>query len=112
MRDVHRQRGPHGPDRVDREHPLEFRRDHVLITGGRCEIGLGIANTFLDQGMRVTLVDLNIALGEALAAEHERISQVAHDRADTEAVAAQLNPFALSPDAPDVLINGDLYVGP
>ncbi len=91
---------------------MEFRRDHVLITGGRCEIGLGIANTFLDQGMRVTLVDLNIALGEALAAEHERISQVAHDRADTEAVAAQLNPFALSPDAPDVLINGDLYVGP
>ena len=91
---------------------MEFRRDHVLITGGRSDIGLGIANEFPDQGMRVTLVDLNIALGEALAAERERISQVAHDLADAEAVAAQLNPIALSPDAPDVRINSGLYVGP
>ena len=91
---------------------MEFRRDHVLITGECGDIGLGIANAFLDQGMRVTLVDLNIALGESLSAEHERISQVAHDLADAEAVAAQLKPFALSPDAPDVLINGSLYVGP
>ena len=112
MRDVHRQRGPHGPDRVDREHPLKFRRDHVLITGGRSDIGLGIANAFPNQGMRVTLVDLNIALGEALAAEHERISLIELDLADADAVATRLNPLAQSLDAPAVLINGGLFVGP
>ena len=76
---------------------MEIKGDHVLITGECGDSGLGIANAFLDLGMRVTLVDLNIALGELLAAE---------------AVAARLIPFALSPDAPDVLINGGLYVGP
>ena len=85
---------------------MEVKGDHVLITGGCGDIGLGIANAFLDQGMRVTLVDLNIAPGETLAAEHERVSLVELDLADADAVAARLTPLAQSPDAPDVPING------
>ncbi|MXW85810.1 MAG: SDR family oxidoreductase [Boseongicola sp. SB0673_bin_14] len=94
------------PNRIHGEHPLEVKGDHVLITGVCGDIGLGIANAFLDQGMRVTLVDLNIAPGETLAAERERVSLVELDLADADAVAARLTPLAQSPDAPDVLING------
>ena len=91
---------------------MEIKGDHVLFTGGCGDIGLGIAKAFLGQGKRVTLVDLNITPGEALAAKHERISLVKLDLADADAVAARLDPLARSPDAPDVLINGGLYVGP
>ena len=85
---------------------MEIKGDHVLITGGCGDIGLGIANAFLVQGMRVTLADLNIAPGEALDAVHEQMSQIELDLADADAGAARLNPLAQSPDAPDVLING------
>ncbi|MDE0521225.1 MAG: SDR family NAD(P)-dependent oxidoreductase [Boseongicola sp.] len=85
---------------------METRGDHVLITGGCDDIGLGIAHAFLDQGMRITLVDPNIAPGQALAAEQDRASLIELDLANAEAVAARLNPLAQSPDAPDVLING------
>lgn len=85
---------------------MEIKGDHVLITGGCGDVGLDIAKAFLDQGKRVTLVDLNITPGEGLAAEHERTSLVELDLADPDAVAARLNPLARSPDAPDVLIDG------
>ena len=85
---------------------MEFKGDHVLITGGCGDIGLGIAHARLDQGKRITLVDLNIAPRETLAAEHDRAGRIEPDLADAEAGAARLEPFAQSPDAPDVPING------
>ena len=85
---------------------MDIKGDHVLVTGGCGDIGLGIARAFLDQGKRVTLVDLDIVPGKALAAEHGRISLVELDLADADAVETRLGPLARLPDAPDVLING------
>lgn len=77
-----------------------------MITGGCGDIGLGIARAFLDKGKRVTLVDLNIASGEALAAENDRVSLIQLDLADAQAVEEQLRPLARSDGAPDILVNG------
>ncbi|MDE0694968.1 MAG: hypothetical protein OXH76_03940 [Boseongicola sp.] len=65
---------------------MEFKGDHVLVAGGCGDIG--IANAFLDQGKRVRLVDLHIAPGEALSAEHERLGLIELELAD-EAVTVQ-----------------------
>ncbi len=85
---------------------MKIKGNHVLVTGGCGDIGLGIARAFLDQGKRVTLVDLNVSPDEALAAEHEGVSLVKLDLADADAVEARLGPMAQSPGAPDVLVNG------
>ena len=82
---------------------MKIKGNHVLVTGGCAEIGLGIAHAFLDQGKRV---DLNISPGEALAAECTGESAIELDLADADAVEARLSPVAQSPGAPDVLVNG------
>ena len=105
-RDVRRQPVPLGPNRVHREHPLEIRGSHVIGTGGYGDSGLGIANAFPDQDMRVTPVDLNIAPGEALTGRREHIGLIEPDIAESNAVTAQPTPLAQSPDAPSVPVNG------
>ena len=95
-----------GPNRDDWERLLDINGDHVLVTGGCGDIGLGIARAFLERDRRGTLVDLNIEPGTALAAGHERISLIELDLAESAAVEMRLRPLAQSPGAPDVLING------
>ena len=95
-----------GPNRDDWEHLSDIKGDHDLVTGGCGKFGLGIARAFLEQGKRVTLVDLNIEPGKALAAGHEQISLIELDLADAVAVEARLKPLEQSPGAPHVLVNG------
>ncbi len=85
---------------------MEIVGNNVLITGGCGDIGLGIARAFLGECKRVTLVDLDIAPGEALAAECSGVRLVRLNLADADAVEEELRPLAKSDDAPDVLING------
>ncbi|MYA89193.1 MAG: hypothetical protein F4X97_12230 [Boseongicola sp. SB0662_bin_57] len=68
---------------------MEIKADHVRITGGRGDIGLGIANALVGRGKRITLADQNISTGETLAAEHDRTSLIELDLAEAEAVAIQ-----------------------
>ncbi len=85
---------------------MEIKGNHVLITGGGGDIGLGIARAFLERGKRVTLVDQNAAPAEELSAALGQLTLIELDLSDSAAVEAQLSPLAQSDDAPDILING------
>ena len=85
---------------------MEIKGGRVLITGGCGDIALGIAAAFLEHGKRVTLVDRNIAPGEARFAGHPDVTFIELNLADAPAVEARLGPLAQSDDAPDILING------
>ena len=86
-----------GPNRDDWERLLDINGDHVLVTGGCGDIGLGIARAFLERDRQGTLVDLNIEPGTALAAGHERISLIELDLADSAAVEMRLRPLRNHP---------------
>lgn len=85
---------------------MEIAGTHALITGGCGDIGLSIARAFLADGKRVTLVDLNIAPGEALSRDHDSVALVKLDLADAASVETALRPLAETDDSPDILING------
>ena len=72
---------------------MDITGDHVLVTGGCGDFGLGIARAILEPG-------------KALATGYKRNSLVELDLADGDAVETRLCPFAQLPDAPDFLING------
>lgn len=85
---------------------MRIAGNHALITGGCGDIGLGIARAFLEEGKRVTLVDLDTAPGEPLARSCDGVSMIQLDLSDTDATEATLRPLSLSDDAPDILVNG------
>jgi NAD(P)-dependent dehydrogenase (short-subunit alcohol dehydrogenase family) len=63
---------------------------HCLITGGAGSVGLACAKLFLDQGARVTLVDLHPldSLPASLSDHADRILHLAADVSDVESTAA------------------------
>ena len=85
---------------------MKIAGENVLITGGCGDIGRGIARAFLDEGKRVTLVDLNTEPGSKLEADPDRLRLIELDLADAVATEEALRPLACSDDAPDVLVNG------
>ena len=77
--------------------------NHVLVTGGCGDIGLGIARAFLAEGKHVTLVDMDTRYGADLG---PGVDLIELDLSDAEAVEQVLGDLARSDASPDILVNG------
>lgn len=78
----------------------------VLVTGGAGGIGEAIARAFHAQGCRVGVLDLDVARGEALAAElGPRLAFVACDLTDVPALKAAVAAVRAAQGPIQVLVN-------
>lgn len=78
----------------------------VLVTGGAGGIGEAIARAFHAQGCRVGVLDLDVARGEALAAElGPRLTFVACDLTDVPALKAAVAAVRAAQGPIQVLVN-------
>ena len=89
---------------------LHLRDKHILITGGSKGIGLACAQTFLEEGARVTLVSrdpANLARARTQLAAHgaDRIHTHAADLRDANAAQAALDTAEAALGPVDVLVN-------
>jgi 3(or 17)beta-hydroxysteroid dehydrogenase len=82
----------------------------ALITGGAAGLGLAIALRLRAEGATVIVTDLQVALGEAVAAEHgfTFIAQDVTSEADWARVAARIE---ADPGRLDILANNAGHVG-
>lgn len=81
----------------------------VLITGGCGGIGLGIGRAFAEQGLKVWLVDRNVAGGQALKDEFSNVHTLEVDLSNCADIDTKLKPLLQAEDAPEVLVNGVGY---
>jgi len=78
------------------ENEMNFKDKVVVVTGAASGIGLATARAFAESQARVALTDVNVAAGEAAAAELKSVGDVRFfrldvtDRASAEALAAEI----------------------
>lgn len=89
-------------------HAQRYRSRHAIVTGGASGIGAAIVRRLASEGARVTVLDLDVEAGEAIA----RVANGRFVRCDVGSLASVTE--ALATDDPlDVLVNsaGIAHVG-
>ena len=86
----------------------------AIVTGAASGIGLAIARNFAQQGMRVTLSDIDIEHGKAAASELSGARFQEADMANSEAVQKLVADTIAAEGRVDILVNnaGIQYVAP
>lgn len=86
----------------------------AIVTGAASGIGLAVAQDFARQGIRVTVSDIDIEHGQAVAAELEGARFQAADMSDPEQVHSLVSATVEAEGHVDILVNnaGLQYVAP
>lgn len=86
----------------------------AIVTGAASGIGLAVAQDFARQGIRVTVSDIDIERGQAVAAELEGARFQAADMSDPEQVRSLVSATVEAEGHVDILVNnaGLQYVAP
>jgi len=86
----------------------------AIVTGAASGIGLAVAQDFARQGVRVTVSDIDIERGQAVAAELEGARFQAADMSDPEQVRSLVSATSEAEGHVDILVNnaGLQYVAP
>jgi NAD(P)-dependent dehydrogenase (short-subunit alcohol dehydrogenase family) len=94
---------PTGPANLDLDFPLSGRT--AIVTGAGSGIGAAIAEAYASKGVRLALLDLNVANVEAKAAELGNAEAFACNVADPALVAAAVQAVIAKFGRVDILVN-------
>ncbi|MCK9206220.1 MAG: SDR family oxidoreductase [Salinivirgaceae bacterium] len=84
---------------------MNLKNKIVLVTGGASGIGLGIAKTFILQGCKVAITDIDQLKGKQFAQSYPEALFIKADMSEEDDILAVFQKIDAKFDVPDILVN-------